>query len=211
MLCVAGCGGGSTLGGTTDTTGTNPTGSNVQAITVDSGPSLVANSTSPALNIAYTTITVCAPGSTTNCQTIDHIQVDTGSSGVRILASVLTITLPTRMDSNNAVEAECTQFADGDSWGSVRQADVKIAGETASNQLVQVIGDATYPVPSGCEGSSSTPSENDVQSFGANGILGVGPFIQDCGSGCTVGGNGVYFTCPTTACTPAAFGTPTNL
>ena len=41
-----------------------------------------------AVNILYVNVTICAPGSTTNCQTIDHVQVDTGSQGLRILSSV---------------------------------------------------------------------------------------------------------------------------
>jgi hypothetical protein len=199
MLCVAGCGGGSIGGGGSGSGGGTPTGSNVQAISVDTGPAVIANSNTPAVNTAYTTVTVCSPGSTTNCQTIDHIQVDTGSSGLRIIASVLTIALPLQTDANanNSVIAECTQFVDGSSWGPIRQADVKIGGETALNQEVQVIGDAAYPtIPTTCTGTNTT-AENTVTAFGANGILGVGPFIQDCGAGCTVQGHAVYFTCPT--------------
>jgi Protein of unknown function (DUF3443) len=211
ILCVAGCGGNGTLGtGGGGGGGTTPTGSNVQAITVDSGPPIIANSTNPAVNTAYTTVIVCSPGSTTNCQTVDHIQVDTGSSGLRILASVLTITLPLQADANNNVIAECTQFVDGSSWGPVRQADVKIGGETASTQEVQVIGDAAYPtIPTACSGTATT-AENTVTAFGANGILGVGPFIQDCGPACEQQGGAVYFTCPTTT-TCADTGMPLTL
>lgn len=198
MLSVTACGGGSIADGADGGGGTPPTGTNVQAITVDSGPAVIASSPNPAVNTAYTTVTVCSPGSTTNCQTIDHIQVDTGSSGLRIIASVLTITLPLQTDANNNALAECTQFVDGSSWGPIRQADVKIAGETASQQQVQVIGDPAYPqIPSGCTGTGTT-AENTVTAFGANGILGVGPFIADCGPGCEQqGGGGVYFSCPT--------------
>ncbi len=181
--------------------GTTPTGANVQAITVDSGPPAVVNTNGSAVNTAYTTVTVCSPGSTTNCQTIDHIQVDTGSSGLRILASVLTISLPLQTDSNRNVIAECTQFVDGSSWGPIAQADVKIGGETALAQEVQVIGYSGYStIPPACSSNGATP-ENDVASFGANGILGVGPFVQDCGSYCEVQGHAIYFTCPTaTSC-----------
>ena len=196
VLCVAGCGGGTGItGGTSGGTGTTPTGANVQAISVDTGPAALVNAGTPAVNTAYTAVMICSPGSTTNCQTIDHIQIDTGSSGLRLLASVLTISLPLQVDSNSTVIAECTQFVDGSSWGPIRQADVKVGGETASTQEVQVIGDAAYPtVGPGCPG----PAENTVTAFGANGILGVGPFIQDCGAACETQGHAVYFTCPTT-------------
>ncbi len=212
MLCVAGCGGGGTIaGGSGGGGGPTPTGSNVQAITVDTGPTVIANSNTPAVNTAYTTVIVCSPGSTTNCQTIDHIQVDTGSSGLRILASVLTITLPLQTDTSNNVIAECTQFVDGSSWGPIRQADVKIGGETALKQEVQVIGDAAYPtIPATCTGTGGK-AENTVAAFGANGILGVGPFIQDCGAGCEVQGHAVYFTCPGASTVCADSGMPLAL
>ena len=212
MLCVVGCGGG---GGSTVSSGSNssgggttPTGSNVQSVIVDSGPSVVASSNTPAVNTLYTSVTICAPGSTTNCQTIDHIQVDTGSSGVRILSSALTLTLPQEKDASGNAVGECVRFVDGSAWGTVRLADLKVSGETASNQAVQIIGDATYTAPTDCANT-----ESSVTTFGANGILGVGPFIQDCGSGCTVLQAGVpptYYTCPsTTGCTASA--TPLTL
>ena len=203
MLCVAGCGGGTgSLGNNGGGGGgSTPTGSNVQAIVVDSGPTPVANSSTPAVNTAYTTVKICAPGSTSICQTIDHIQVDTGSSGLRILSEVLTIALPAQLDGNKNAIAECTAFVDGSSWGSIRQADVNIGGETALKQEVQIIGDSTYAVPTAtCKGTSANPAlENTVAKFGANGILGVAPFVSDCGPGCLQQSVSSYYTCPTTA------------
>jgi len=110
-----------------------------------------------------------------------------------------------KKDSNGNVVGECTQFVDGSSWGILRLADIKIAGEIASNQAIQVIDDSghpAYPIPGTCTGTA----ENSVSSFGANGILGVGPFLQDCGPPCTTTGNNVYYTCPSTntPCTSAA-------
>ena len=64
---------------------------NVAPLVVDQGPD-------PQnvfdVNVPFVTVTVCVPGSTTQCQTIDHVTVDTGSSGLRIISSVLSITLP---------------------------------------------------------------------------------------------------------------------
>ncbi|HVO48474.1 MAG TPA: DUF3443 family protein, partial [Steroidobacteraceae bacterium] len=191
ILLLAACGGG---GGLAPATPTGPA-ANVQSVVVDGGPAALASS--PDVDTLFTTVTICAPGSTTNCQTIDHIQVDTGSSGLRILGSVLTLSLPVRTDSGGNAVLECVQFLDGFSWGPVATADVQIGGESASSVPVQVIGDAAYQtVPSAC--SSTGPSEDTVKTFGANGILGVGPFIQDCGSGCaTVVSNGFYYSCVT--------------
>jgi hypothetical protein len=57
-------------------------GANQIPVVVDAGP------TRSSFNRPYVSVTLCAPG-TTNCQTIDHLLVDTGSSGIRVLASVL--------------------------------------------------------------------------------------------------------------------------
>jgi hypothetical protein len=168
---------------------------NVETMAVDSGPAGVNS-----VNTIYVTVTVCLPGTST-CKTIDHIEVDTGSTGLRILSSVLTtapaITLPAETDGTNPL-AECLQFADGSSWGSLAVADITlpVSMETASNVHVHVIGDPAYPtIPSDCPG---TP-ENTVTAFGANGILGVGPFAQDCGSACVAASPpipGWYYSCP---------------
>ena len=89
-------------------------------------------------------VTVCVPG-TGNCQVIDHVQIDTGSVGLRILSSVLTLPLPRQSDANGNPLLECAQFADGFSWGPVATADMQIAGEKASSLPVQVIGDPASP------------------------------------------------------------------
>src|SRR5439155_124561 len=153
-----------------------------------------------------TSVTLCAPGSSSNCQTIDHIQVDTGSAGLRIIGSVLssTLSLPQQVDAAGNPLAECAQFVDGYTWGAVRVADLHIAGEQASSTPIQVIGDASFPtVPFSC--SSSGPAENTVQSFGANGLLGVGVFLQDCGSACAQAAvPGTYYVCPAVNCQPTA-------
>ena len=147
-----------------------------------------------SVNTMFTSVTVCVPGSTTSCQTIDHIQVDTGSYGLRILASVLTLTLPVETLANGNSLAECTQFVDGFSWGPVVTADIQIAGETAHSVPVQAIGDSRFTnIPAECSSSGGT-EEDTVSTFGANGILGVGPFELDCGD-CDTVTQGLYFAC----------------
>ncbi len=214
LLFVAGCGGGSS--GSTATSNNNGSSgssggqsSNVATMIVDSGPS------GNDADTPFVTVTVCAPGSTSNCQQIDHIEVDTGSYGLRIISSVLSPSLASALQqevggaSGNPI-VECTQFIDGYSWGPVKVADVQVTGESGSNVPVQVIGDTTFnnEVPANCS-SKGTP-ENTVSSFGANGILGVGPFPDDCGGGCaSSAGNNWYYTCPpnvssTSACAGAA-------
>jgi hypothetical protein len=195
-LCLSAisCGGGGGGGGGTTTPPPPPHTVNTTSVIVDQGPSTGNGS---SVNTLFTSVTVCVPGSTASCQTIDHIQVDTGSYGLRLLAPVLTLTLPVETLSNGNSLVECTHFVDGYSWGPVASADLTIAGETAKSLPVQVIGDSRFTtVPSTCSGTGT--QEDTVAKFGANGILGVGPFQLDCGDCDTVVHN-QYYACATAA------------
>jgi hypothetical protein len=178
---------------------------NVATITVGPGPN-----TTPAINALYTTVTVCAPGSTTNCQKIDNIQVDTGTSGLRLQASVLSpalaAALPLTTDASNNTIVECAQFADGYAWGPVVTADMTISSETALSLPIQLIGSSAFPAaPAPCAGTG--PALDTVEAMGANGTIGLSVFAQDCGSSCAlttaVGINpGFYYACASaTDCT----------
>jgi hypothetical protein len=199
VLClgVVSCGGGDGLSSSSSGSGTVAPASNVVSVTASGGPG------SNAINVLYTTVTVCLPG-TSNCQAIDNIQVDTGSYGLRILAPVLTLTFPVVALSNGSALVECTTFIDGYSWGPVTLADVKVSGESASSVPVQIIGDSRYPtVPTDCQ-DSAPMAEDTVAAFGANGILGIGPFPSDCGEYCTesVPEPAIYYACSTeSSCT----------
>jgi Protein of unknown function (DUF3443) len=192
VLTLAACGGG---GGSSDlsgggggTTPPPPSGNNVATLTVDAGPD------QNSVNTPFVSVTVCSPGSTANCQTVDHIEVDTGSYGLRIIASALSssFALPFETDSNGNTIVECTVFADGISWGPVETADIQIAGEAASSVPVQIIGSSSFATPP-ADCSSRGTTEDSVETFGANGILGVGAFVQD---------DGFYYTCPQGTCAP---------
>ncbi len=207
MLAV-GCGGGSSSSSSSSSGGSGGSGgsgsatANVQPITVNTGPAAGPPANAPYVNGAFTSVTVCVPGSTTSCQTIGGILVDTGSSGLRILSSVLTIALPQQTDSSGNPIVECLPFVDGIVWGPVQMTDMTIAGEQAKNLPIQVIGSSSFSkIPTSCT-SQGTP-EDDLPTLGANGILGVGSFAQDCGGGCTVSGAsnaGFYYTCPASGC-----------
>jgi Protein of unknown function (DUF3443) len=193
ISCGGGGGGSSSGGGSTPPP--PPPASNVVSVSVDQGP------TGNSVNTLFTSVTVCMPGSTTSCQTIDNIEVDTGSYGLRLLAPVLTLTLPVETLANGNSLLECAQFVDGFSWGPVALGDITIAGETAKSVPVHVIGDSRFTtVPAACSGTGA--SEDTVATFGANGILGIGPFELDCGD-CDTATHGFYYACPTaTTCTP---------
>ncbi|MEM5368287.1 DUF3443 domain-containing protein [Paraburkholderia azotifigens] len=152
-------------------------------------PIVVTTTPTQTRNMLTTSVTICAPG-TANCVAIDNVQVDTGSQGLRVLASQLPASLalsavsaaaPAGATSN--ISAECSVFGTGFTWGAVRTADVRMAGQLAAGIPIQVIGDPTVPtVPSDCAASGlpmMTPSALRV-----NGILGIGLFSADCGGAC---------------------------
>ena len=213
-LLLAACGGGggsaspsastastSTQTATTTSTTTAPAtqalAANVAAVTVDSGVTDVPN-------MPFVSVTVCAPGST-QCQTIDHVLVDTGSWGLRVFASQLpaSVALPQEQDAVANPLAECMQFFDGYTWGSVRIADVQIGGEKAASLPIQVIDPNYSAVPSDC--SSVGASRNTPTALAANGVLGIGVFKHDCGYNCVQQAvPATYYGCKGTPCTSLA-------
>lgn len=214
VACLAACGGGGGSGnsGASAATGSGGTSgpsqqpiaanaSNTLAVTVNAGL------TGQLPNIPTVSVTVCVSG-TSNCTTVNNVQVDTASFGLRVLASALPSSfagaLPVSTASGGGTLAECTAFADGYTWGSIRTADVKLAGETATNIPIQVIGDlASSATPQDCAGFGSP--QNTAQDLGANGILGIGVAPGDCGVNCTKATSSNYFACPNgTNCTATA-------
>ena len=201
LLFASGCGGGGTTVAAGTGSGSTPPAAagNVVSVVVDDGPTAATG----VVNTPYVSVTICVHGTAT-CQTIDHITVDTGSTGLRIVSSVLSASVATGLaqvtDTQGRPLVECLQFADGYSWGPVKLADAQIGGEQASNIAVELIGDASFPtVPADCSGSG--PEEDTVAEFGANGILGIGVFRQDCGPGCaTTAFPGMYYGCSTSGC-----------
>jgi hypothetical protein len=208
--------GGSGSGGTGSGGTGSTTANNVVNAVVDEGPAALAAADQGAVNIMYVNVTVCVPGSTTTCQTIDHVQVDTGSQGLRIISSALNSTMlgalkPVSPGGTEGI-AECTLFVDGYSWGPLYSADVHVggadtatSGESAPNIPIQIIGTSTYPVPTDCDTAGMGIAENTVTAFGANGIIGVGLFDQDCGAGCDqvegLANNGnPYYACTNSGC-----------
>ena len=222
-LCVlAGCGGGggsssdpsNSSGSSTSSSSSgvsSSSGSNVVTVTVNAGPAAAQGGT---INIPYISVTLGQPGTST-CTTINDVLVDTGSSGLRMMASALQaagLTQADLADPNNAGNtlAECVPFADGYTWGPLMSADVKIGGEVAPGVSVNIIDDngsfaPAVPNNDHCATHGAT-SLNSVTAFAANGVLGVGVLDQDCGSSCAecasaVGGcnadNDIYYSCNT--------------
>jgi hypothetical protein len=67
---------------------------------------------------------------------------------------------------------------------------------------IQVIGGSGYStIPPDC--LSAGPPQQTLEDLGANGILGIGVFRQDCGTACAVTGSsnpGLYYTCTAAGC-----------
>lgn len=211
VLVSCGGGGGSSATPAATTAAPAPsapviTTGNVVPLVVDQGPSNARNVPVGAPNSPYVSVSVCVPGSTTQCQTVDHVLVDTGSSGLRLLASALPagFALPSVTTGSQQAIAACGQFANSYTWGSLKQADVRMAGELAAAISVQLIGDNTFPfVPSDC--SSGLPSANTVDTLKANGVLGISTFLNDCGPSCAVQPvPGTYYVCTLSSCTSVA-------
>ena len=173
---------------------------NTLAVTVDAGPP-AAPGGAPigAINHAYVTVKVCVPGSQTECASVDHVLLDTGSWGLRLVRSVLTahaVTLSPEVDTQGRAIEECVHFGGGDTWGPVALADVTMAGESAAKLPVQVLDDRTVPSPAppATCGANGTLI-NGVSGFDANGVLGLGVFAQDCGAACLSSAMSIYYGC----------------
>jgi hypothetical protein len=172
------------------------------------------------VNGIWIEVTVCVPGSTTQCQSIPNVLVDTGSVGLRLLSSALTVSLPGVTASNGNALQECVQYADFSyTWGPVAAASIGMTGtsETAaqvpgqaanSGVPIQIIAASPVaPVPSSCLSAPSiagmTVDANTLESLGSNGILGIGTFPQDCGAACAEVPEPQYYVCPNGSCTEA--------
>ena len=202
VLGLVACGGGSSSpnSSTPVSLGNPSTGNNVMAVYVDLGPN------GNDVNRLYTNITICQPG-TSVCETIDHVLVDTGSTGLRLLSEAVTNPAITQSSVRTGTNPllSCAQFLDlSYAWGPVVKVDLQLGGETIPNLPTQLAGAPTYAAlgqASACAGSGTYEALNTVAQLGAKGILGMGLLQRDCGSLCTTNAAiGYYYTCTTNAC-----------
>ena len=148
-----------------DNNNTSSLSTNSISVTVAAGPGGLVP------NMAFVSVTVCEPGTYT-CKTIDNIQLDTGSSGLRIFASTVK---SLNLGFHSPTIYTCATFGTGDTWGTVQLGDIRMAGELASSMAIQVIDDSNNTaIPSGCSTGPSTPA-----ALGANGIMGVSTNLYD--------------------------------
>jgi hypothetical protein len=192
---LSGRGEGGPSGGTSGSVPPVATDDNVMVVTVNG--SLCSGITSAFYaNKPCVSVTVCTPG-TSDCQTIDDILLDTGSSGLRIFQQALSVPLTPEDSGSGGSFAECIEYADGSSdWGPVRMAGVILGNEPAVQVPIQVIDSTFGTLPVACGNADQGPAD-----AGFNGILGVGLFAQDCGQVCSdISDNGMYFVCDESGC-----------
>lgn len=240
VLVLPGCGGGATTTTTVTSTGgkalssgygttlpyvCTPTNEQFMAYPGVSGANIApiytdncaTRGTIAASNIPYTSVYLCAP-SGSPCAWIDHLQIDTGSVGLRVLASAIPANVLAGMPAvtGSGVNpqgapvsgnmGECYQFVLSYFWGGLRQANIKMGGvpsaggtytgNSSGQAVVHVLNDSTVPAgaPTVCTsaaGSGSTP-ETTAAAIGANGVLGIGLHPNDSNSAA------IYFACPDT-------------
>ena len=174
------------------------TGPNVMSLTVN-GANCAAGSYA---NKPCVSVTICASGDTSNCQTVNDILLDTGSYGLRVFKSAMNTTLsnalalsPVQISSNTV--AECVAFGDGTSdWGPVENATLLLGTEPAINVPIHVIDSTFTGQAAKCSGADANPT-----AAGFNGILGVGLLVQDCPDCVSSPSNGMYFACGGSTCT----------
>ena len=203
LLALSACGGGgggSAQPGTTvdfPPSAASLNDANVTAMVVRQGPQ-------SNVNIPYVSVTVCVPGSSVQCQTIDNVMVDTGSIGLRLFASQInpSVPLPAQTIGGSSQITECAQFLSTLAWGAVKRADVVIHGERAGNVPIQLMDASSFPTSlrrSDLCGAAplldtSTNAAINAHALSANGILGVGLFAYD---------RQIYYNCAAPAATPS--------
>ncbi|TDK66061.1 DUF3443 family protein [Sapientia aquatica] len=163
---------------------------NVAPLVIDGFPCAAGGTAGAAnnANVPYVTVKICAPGSTTNCQIIDHVSVDTGSSGIRMAAAALPASLQPGSNGLPLVAGstaghsltECEIYVSSYVYGPVVSADIYIAGKQVKNANMQVFGASGYTPPTSCIGQGGAETDT-IQAFGGNGLIGVGFDLLDQG------------------------------
>jgi hypothetical protein len=126
----------------------------------------------------FASITVCAHG-TSNCNVINNVLIDTGSTGLRIFGSQLA-GLGINPNTNSGSEiGECAFFGSGVTFGGVSTVDVQMAGEPTITLPIQVIDDiGAFPgAPHDCTEMGSLIASPDDAGFYA--LLGAGQVSND--------------------------------
>ncbi|MFL9864490.1 DUF3443 domain-containing protein [Paraburkholderia fungorum] len=170
---------------------------------------IVVDTSMGSINMPAVSIVLCGPGQqdSSQCETVSHMLIDTGSVGVRVMAGAVSAklrsqlllqTTPVADQASSLPLAQCAQFASGFTWGSIRRADVTIGSKKASNLPIELIGDGSYTTPSNCI-SNGGPDLSTAQALGANGIIGIGHGVRDYPDAATTVLPAIYYACTSTS------------
>lgn len=181
-----------------------------------------ADRVSVSANIPQISLTICVPGTST-CQTIDHILVDTGSTGLFLFSKqtqgVLDLAatpLPQAKDSNGNLLYDCMAYGGNSNAGGTYIADVYLNGSHyATQQTIGVFGTVENQASQLCSFNKnanqtindyvlSNPQTQQV-GLGFNGILGVGALKPSIDDSSTLSCNSQF------QCTPFNWYNGTNL
>lgn len=197
-LVLAGCGGGAGGGQSVDDfiAGLPQKQSTVGDITVAAPAPNVVPITVGSGNKLLVSVTVCQPG-TAICRVVDKVMLDTGSVGLRLHSSALSGFLDNLASDqvDGSTIGECAVFGNFYTWGTLRTADVRMSGASASGLRLQIYDDSSLPPAStsGCDTLYGGLSDPVPSSFQFNGILGVKGARVD---------NQRYFVCSGGNCVP---------
>jgi hypothetical protein len=151
---------------------TNIGSSNEAPVYVDGFP--CQPSVYPSWNEPYTNIKICEPGSTTNCQVIDHVIVDSGSDGLRFMEGVIKSSLLTHLPAmtvKGKTITECETYVDSYTYGPLLYADLYFGGKVVKKFPLQLATNAFTP-PTDCSDQGGEKT-NTPALFGGNGLVGV--------------------------------------
>ena len=168
LLTLAGCGGGSSSSSAPEATCTGGPPAGLASPGQYSLP-VYESTCAQTINTPVVTLTICVPGSTSNCQEVPNILLDFGSTGLR-LSHTLPISgeLP-QETANGQPLTECYYFESGYNYGPVVSATVTL-GTNHVTVPVQ-ISNSLLSAPCGSLVSPSSSSAPFEPLY--NGILGV--------------------------------------
>jgi hypothetical protein len=146
------------------------------------------------LNSPNIPVTICVPG-TSECTTLQHVVIDTGSVGLRVFGPALRgLSLPMQALPDGGTLAECIEWTPS-YWGPMSRADVALGSRTVQNVSIQVVDAEFGHLPTTC------PTPVDHWAHDYDGILGLHPAVDDCSdSACAWP---PYYDCNATICAPA--------
>lgn len=192
-FAVVSCNNGSGGSSSSPSSPTNVMSVSVESPLINTG----YNNNGNAINVPFVTLSICQPN-TNNCVTLDHVLLDTGSTGLRVISSLVNnLNLQPFTVNGNQIN-ECITFGTGYTWGPIARADVRMGGQTAYNIPINLLGGSSISVPDQCSQYAMPPYEYTVETFGSNAIVGVNPSIFDTGNmyaESSLDSGGGYYSC----------------